>query len=128
MAYIKSDVKRVETTSINQYINKEVFDGFKNYCRTTGYPMNVLIETFMQQYTNGNFHLSPREINKWKEDDSETDTLNTTFNKKIYLNFKATCKGNGYFIRHTITAFMAKFISGNFVLEFVEVKATQDNK
>lgn len=124
--YIKSNVKRKNTTSINQQINKEVFDEFKDYCRATGYPMNVLIETFMQQYANGNFHMSSDEINKWKKDDSETDILNTTFNKEIYLKFKSACKRNGYFIRYTITAFMAKFINSNFVLEFVEMP--QDNK
>ena len=126
--YIRSNVKRLETTSLNQQINKEVFDEFKDYCKMIGYPMNVLIETFMQQYANGNFDLSSDEINKWKKDNSETDTLNTTFNKEIYLNFKSACKGNGYFIRHTITAFMEKFVRSNFVLEFVEVQATQDNK
>lgn len=123
--FIRSNAERVETTSLNQQINKEVFDEFKAYCKAMGYPMNVLIETFMQQYANGNFYLSSKEINKWKKDDSVTDTLNTTFNKEIYLNFKAACKGNGYFIRHTITAFMEKFINSNFVLEFVE---TQDEK
>lgn len=120
--FIKRDVKRVETTALNTKINKEVFDSFKDYCKELGYPMNVMLETFMQQYTNGRSNVSNNDINKWINDDSEVDTLNTTFNKEIYLNFKSVCKGNGYFVKHVLTAFMEKFASRSFVLEFVEVK------
>lgn len=120
--FIKSEAKRVETMALNQQINKKVLDECKDYCKTLGYPMNVLIETFMQQYVNGRFDLSSDEINKWKKDNSEKDTLNTTFNKEIYLNFKNACKGNGYFVKHVITAFMEKFASKKYIMEFVEVK------
>lgn len=122
---VSSDVKRVETKPLNTKINKEVFDNFKDYCAYRGYAMNVMLETFMQQYSNGRFKLTEDEILKWKKGDYEVDTLNTTFNKEIYLGFKSTCKGNGgYFVKHVITAFMDKLVNGNYVLEYIEV----DNK
>ena len=123
--FIKRDVKRVETTALNQQINREVFNAFKDYCKELGYPMNVMIETFMQQYGNGRFYINSDDILKWKNDCSETDTLNTTFNKEIYRNFKVTCKANGFFVKHVITAFMEKFASRDFVLEYVNVEETK---
>ena len=50
--FIKRDVDRVETTALNQKVNKEVFDKFKDYCKELGYPMNVVLETFMLQYVD----------------------------------------------------------------------------
>lgn len=119
--FIKRDVKRVETTALNQKINKEVFDAFKDYCKELGYPMNVVLETFMQQYSNGRFYMEDENIVKWKGDDSDVDTLNTTFSKEIYTNFKNTCKGNGFFVKHVITAFMAKYAGRDLIMEFVDV-------
>lgn len=120
--FIKIDAERVETTALNTKINKEVFDDFKTYCKTIGYPMNVMLETFMLQYANKNFELNHDDIIKWKKDDSEVDTLNTTFNKEIYLDFKNSCKSNGYFVKHVITAFMVELLSQNYIMEFVKVK------
>lgn len=119
--FIKRDVKRVETMALNTKVNKEVFDAFKDYCKELGYPMNVMLETFMQQYTNGKFNIDVDDIVKWKKNKSDVDTLNTTFNKKIYLDFKSTCKNEGYFVKHIIMAFMEKFASRNFILEYVDI-------
>lgn len=116
--YIKRDVKRVKTAALNQKINKEVFDAFKDCCKEAGYPMNVMLETFMRQYANGRFKLSDKDILKFKNDGSQTDTLNTTINKEFYLSFKSACKVRGYFVRHVITAFMEKYASGDFILEY----------
>ena len=124
--FIKRDVQRVETTALNQKINKEAFDDFKDYCKYLGYPMNVVLETFMRQYANERFELSKDDILKWKKDDSEVDTLNTTFNKEIYVDFKSTCKNNGYFVKHVITAFMEKFASRNFIMEYVDISKTKE--
>lgn len=120
--YIKRDVQRVETTALNQKINKEVFDNFKDVCKEQGYPMNVVLETFMRQYANGRFKLSAEDILKFKDDGKPVDTLNTTFNKEIYLNFKHTCKFNGYFVKHIITAFMEKYAERNLILEYVDIE------
>ena len=119
--FIKSDVKRVETTPLNTKVNKEVFDAFKDSCKKAGYPLNVLLETFMLQYANGRFKLDAEDILKFKNDGVEVDTLNTTFNKEIYFDFKITCKANGYFVKHVVTAFMEKYASGELMLEYTNV-------
>lgn len=115
------EVKKVKTTALNTKVNKETFDNFKIRCLELRYPMNVVLEIFMQQYANGRFNIEEGDVLKWKKDDSEVDTLNTTFNKEIYVDFKSVCKGNGYFVKHVITAFMEKFAKGNLTLEYVEI-------
>lgn len=120
--FIKVDANRVETTALNTKVNKEVFDGFKVCCKELGYPLNVMLETFMQQYANGRFELKEEDILKWKKDGSDVDTLNTTFNKEIYIDFKSTCKANGYFVKHVVTAFMEKFATKKFILEYINIE------
>jgi hypothetical protein len=118
---VTSNVQRAETKPLNTKVNKEVFESFKDYCAYLGYPMNVVLETFMRQYANGRFKLDTDDILKFKNDGKEVDTLNTTFNKDIYLDFKSACKDNGYFVKHVIIAFMEKFASRNFVMEYRDV-------
>lgn len=115
------EIEKTETKPLNTKINKEVFDNFKVCCFKSRFPMNVVLEIFMQQYANGRFNIDEKDINKWKKDDSETDTLNTTFNKQIYVDFKSSCKSNGFFVKHVVTAFMEKFAEGKFRLEYVEI-------
>lgn len=117
-----SNVKRAETHSLNTKINKEVFDNFRDYCAYRGYPMNVLIEIFMKQYSSKKFNFDNKEIDKWAKDNSETNNLNTTFNKEIYLDFKNYCKYNDYYMKDVITAFMDRVVNGNYIIEFVELK------
>ena len=117
-----NNVKRVETTPLNTKINKEVLDNFRDYCAYHGYPMNTLFEIFMQQYIDGKFKLMENDILKWSCDYSDVGVFNTTFNKKIYLDFKAYCQDNGYYVKHVVTAFMEKLLSGDIKLEYVEVK------
>lgn len=119
--YIKRDVERVETTALNTKINKEVFDAFKDCCKKQGYPLNVMLETFMRQYADGEFNLNSNDIMKFKDDGAKVSTLNTTFNKEIYLDFKSACKTKGYFVKHVVTAFMEKYTSGNLVLGYVDI-------
>ena len=118
--YIKIEADRVETTALNTKVNKRIFDEFKVVCKTQGYPLNVMIETFMKQYANGRFDLSKDEIMKWKDDTGKVATLNTTFNKEIYSNFKYRCKDNGYFVKHVVMAFMERYINSNLILEYRE--------
>lgn len=119
--FIKIEADRVETTALNTKVNKKVFDEFKICCKTQGYPLNVVLETFMNQYANHRFDLSEEEILKWKGDVEEVDTLNTTFNKEIYSNFKYRCKSDGYFLKHVVIAFMKRYTERNLVLEFRDV-------
>lgn len=118
---VSSNAQRVETTALNTKINKEVFDKFKDCCKEDGYSLNVMLETFMRQYTNGRFKIDTEDILKFKNDGAEVDTLNTTFNKEIYLNFKAVCKSNGFFVKHIITAFMEQYATRSFILEYTNV-------
>lgn len=118
---VSSNVQRVETTALNTKINKEVLDNFKDCCKEQGYSMNVMLETFMRQYSNGRFELGEDDIQKFKKDEAEVDILNTTFNKEIYLEFKGVCKGNGFFVKHVITAFMEKYASRTLILEYVNI-------
>lgn len=115
------DVDRVETTAMNQKVNKEVFDAFKSCVKKQGYQLNIVLEVFMRQYANGKFKLKEEDILKFKDDGKEVSTLNTTFNKEIYLDFKYACKSKNLFVKHVVTAFMEKYISGNFVLEYVDI-------
>ena len=120
MSSLKIDAHRMETAALNTQIHKELLEDFKTRCKQLEYPMNVMIETFMQQYANERFYLDPYDITKWKADDYELETLNTTFNKEIYTSFKKKCKDRGFFVKHVIMAFMETYLSTSFVLEFIE--------
>lgn len=116
---VNSNVSRAETKPLNTKVNKEAFESFKDYCAYLGYPMNVVLETFMSQYSNNRFELSEEDILKFKNN-GEEDTLSTTFNKEIYLEFKSVCISKGYFVKHVISAFMEMFASRDFILEYVK--------
>lgn len=118
---VNSNAQRVETTGMNTKINKEVFNRFKDCCKEDGYPLNVMLETFMRQYANGRFKIDTKDILKFKNDGAELDTLNTTFNKEIYLEFKAVCKSQKFYVKHVVTAFMEKYVTRDFVLEYTNV-------
>lgn len=124
--FIKRDVDRVETTALNQKVNKEVFDRFKDYCKELGYPMNVVLETFMLQYANDRFPIRAEDILKWKREEYPVETLNTTFSKDIYSRFKTRCKDNGYFVKHVVMAFMEKYSTRTLRMEYVEINAEED--
>lgn len=119
--FIKRDVQREETTTLTTTINKEVFNAFKDCCKKAGYPLNMVLEIFMKQYVDGRFKMDREDILKYKDDGMESSILNTTFNKEICLDFKSTCKANGYFVKHVITVFMEKFSNGSIALEYVDV-------
>lgn len=121
-----SNAERVETTALNTKVSKKVFDKFKDCCKEQGYQLNIVLETFMRQYASGRFNLSKEDIMKWKNDDSEMDTLSTTFSKKIYTDFKFACKGNGYFVKHVVTAFMEQYSNRELILEYVNVTETKE--
>ena len=118
---VTSNVKRVETTGLNTKVNRELFQDFKDRCAYLGYPMNVVLETFMKQYADGRFDIEDMDIVKWYKNDVEEDTLNSTFNKEIYLNFKDVCKSKKYFVKYVIMAFMEKFANNSIMLEYVNV-------
>lgn len=118
---VTSNVERAEATVLNTKINKEVFEAFKDCCKELGYPMNVMLETFMSQYANGRFEIQEEDILKFKNDGAEEGVLNTTVSKEVHTNFKYACKFKGYFVRYVITAFMEKFVNKGLILEYVDI-------
>lgn len=118
---VNSDVKRAETTILSTAVNKEIYETFKDYLKEQGYPMNIILEIFMNQYADGKFKIKSEDILKFKNDNAKLVTLNTTVNKEIYTRFKSICSGNGYYVKYVIIAFMEKYSSRNFALELVDI-------
>lgn len=40
---------------LNTTINEDVLNGFRDYCKSINIPMNTILETFMEQFTQGQF-------------------------------------------------------------------------
>lgn len=116
--FIKVEAKKLPTKALNMQINKDIFYDFKVKCKERGYPLNIVIEVFMGQYANGKYNLEKENIIKWKEDDGETETLNSTFNKETYNNFKDAVKSNGFFVKHVISAFVEDYANNDLTMEF----------
>lgn len=58
MSSLKIDTNTTnKRVALNTTVDKEIFEEFKVNCKMTGIPMNVLLETFMAQYNNGEFNL-----------------------------------------------------------------------
>lgn len=117
--FIKVDVEKLPTKALNTQINKEIFYDFKVKCKQNGLPLNIVIETFMNQYANGRYDLDKENVIKWKEDKGETETLNSTFNKEVYDKFKDAVKKDKFFIKHVISAFIEDYVNNDFEMEFV---------
>lgn len=118
--YIKVEAKKFPTKALNMQINKEIFYEFKVKCKERGLPLNIVIEVFMNQYANGKYDLDETNIVKWREDNGETETLNSTFNKEVYDKFKDMVKKNGLFIKHVITAFVEDYVNNDLVMEYTK--------
>lgn len=116
--FIKVEAKKLPTKALNMQINKEIFYDFKVKCKERGLPLNVVIEVFMRQYGNRKYPLERMDILRWKEDNSETETLNSTFNKEVYDKFKDIVKDDGYFIKHVISAFVEDYVKNDLIMEF----------
>lgn len=49
-----SDSKN-EKAMLNTTINKNVLDNFRDHCKNIKCPMNIVLEAFMTQFSNGEF-------------------------------------------------------------------------
>lgn len=116
--FIKVEAKKLPTKALNMQINKEIFYDFKVKCKERGLPLNVVIEVFMNQYANRKYHLDREDILKWKDDNRETETLNSTFNKEVYDRFKEAVKYDGLFIKHVIAAFVEDYVKNDLIMEY----------
>lgn len=118
--FIKVEAKKLPTKALNMQINKEIFYEFKVKCKERGLPLNIVIEVFMRQYGNRKYHLDEMDIRRWQEDNGETETLNSTFNKEVYDKFKDVVKRDGYFIKHVISAFVEDYVKKDLIMEYTE--------
>ena len=46
---------RQKRAMLNTTINENVLDRFRDYCKTINCPMNMVLETFMEQFSKGQF-------------------------------------------------------------------------
>lgn len=49
-----ADTKQ-ERAMLNTTINKSVLNNFRDYCKGINCPMNMVLETFMEQFADGQF-------------------------------------------------------------------------
>lgn len=68
MARIKADTVQNKRAMLNTTINEQTLNEFKAYCKELGYPMNMLIESFMSQFVEGEFVLKIGRANKLSVD------------------------------------------------------------
>jgi antitoxin component of RelBE/YafQ-DinJ toxin-antitoxin module len=40
---------------LNTTINEDVLNGFRDYCKSLNIPMSTILETFMEQFAQGQF-------------------------------------------------------------------------
>jgi len=116
--FIKVEAKKFPTQQLNMGVDKDIFYDFKVKCKQRGIPMNVVIETFMNQYANGKYHLSKEDIIKRMKSESSKETLNTPVNKEIHHKFKNIVNANGMDIKYVIGAFIEDYATNDLVLEF----------
>ena len=118
--FIKVEAKKLPTKALNMQINKEIFYEFKVKCKERGLPLNIVIEVFMNQYAKGKYELDKEQVLRWKDNNGETETLNSTFNKDIYDRFKDTVKTNRLFVKHVIAAFVEDYVKNDLTMEFTK--------
>lgn len=70
MSSIKPKTKTAvnKRTMLNTTIKDDVLDNFKSYCKEIGMPMNMILEAFMLQFSNGEFILKIGKSNKLNVD------------------------------------------------------------
>lgn len=59
--------------ALNTTINEEVLSEFRSYCKELGFPMNMILESFMTQFVDGEFILKIGKANKLNVDLPETE-------------------------------------------------------
>ena len=118
--FIKVKAKKLPTKALNMQIDKNIFYDFKVKCKEQGLPLNIAIEVFMRQYANGRYQLDREDILKWKDNNKETETLNSTFNKEVYDKFKYAVKSDKLYIKHVISAFVEDYVKNDLVMEYIK--------
>ena len=57
MSRIKVKAQPAKRGTLNTTINDDVLKEFKSHCKEMGLPMNLLLESFMSQFIDGEFVL-----------------------------------------------------------------------
>lgn len=68
MSRIKTKAVQNKRAILNTTINEKVLVDFKSYCKELGLPMNMIIESFMSQFVDGEFVLKIGKANKLNVD------------------------------------------------------------
>lgn len=108
---MKSDVAANQRGRILSFVNPDVYGQFKDICRQTGTPINVILEAFMRQYVFGGLELPLVKI-----DSSAKAQLSTTIDKFVVDAFKAKCKSEGNTIKIVLESFIALYNEGKYEL------------
>lgn len=58
---IKTDAKLKDRSVLNTTIRTDILKAFKEYCKGNGYPLNLILDSFMEQFVNGEFVLKLTE-------------------------------------------------------------------
>ena len=116
--FIKVEVEKLPTHQLNMKVNKDIFYDFKVKCKQRGLPMNVVIETFMNQYIDGEYYLDEELIFEQEEMESEKETLNTPINKEVHRKFKNIIKANGMKVKYVVGAFIEDYANNDLVMKF----------
>lgn len=53
---------------LNTTISEDVLGEFRDYCKDLGFPMNLILESFMTQFVSGEFVLKIGKANKLNVD------------------------------------------------------------
>ena len=68
MSSMKTDAKLKPKSTLNTTVKTDTFEKFKAYCKELGYPMNMIFEAFMEQFSEGEFVLKIAKGNKLEVD------------------------------------------------------------
>lgn len=72
---IKSKTNANNRAMLNTTIDPEVLEAFKSYCKEIGYPMNMILESFMKQFVTGEFCLKIGKNNRLNVAIEEDDEI-----------------------------------------------------
>lgn len=113
-----SNTKRTDTFAFRTKVNKKILEKFKSCLAYKGYPANVILELFMEQYSLGKLALNEEDILNLENGNYEVGELSTTFSKETYLNFKDVCQSKNVYVKYVLAAFMNNYANGDYVLRY----------
>ena len=123
MAYMKSNAVANQRGRILSFVNPDVYGQFKDICRETGTPINVILEAFMRQYV-----FEGLELPLVKIDSIAKAQLGTTIDKIVVDAFKAKCKSEGNTIKIVLESFIKLYNEGKYELALRKKNKVDENQ